>query len=123
VADGPFDPNATSTSGLPVTYTSSDPSVASVMGSSIVIKGEGTTEITANQAGNGTYSAAAPVVRTLNVSAAASSIHERRDRLFSESPVSLNGQEIPNAIKSFVTGMQTGSQPDLVFHDQKLPTY
>ncbi len=67
--DSTFNLNATASSGLPVTYSSSNTSVATVSGNTITIKGAGTTSITANQAGNDSYSAAAPVTRTLTVSA------------------------------------------------------
>src|SRR5439155_19684772 len=44
-----FNPGATSTSGLQVVYTSSDPNVATVNGNMIHITGAGSTEITAAQ--------------------------------------------------------------------------
>ncbi|RZK49527.1 MAG: T9SS type A sorting domain-containing protein [Pedobacter sp.] len=62
-----FDPGATSSSSLPITYTSSNTAVATVTGNLIHIVGLGTTQITASQAGNTNYVAATPVVRTLVV--------------------------------------------------------
>jgi len=58
---------ATASSGLTVSYTSSNPAVATVSGSTVTIVGLGSTDITATQAGNTNYQAAAPVVQTLNV--------------------------------------------------------
>lgn len=62
-----FELTATASSGLSVTYTSSNSAVATISGSTVTLHGVGTTEIAANQSGNGTYSAAPQVVRTLYV--------------------------------------------------------
>ncbi len=67
VGDAPFALTATASSGLPVTYTSSVPTVASVAGSIVTIRNNGTTTITAAQAGNANYNAATSVSRTLVV--------------------------------------------------------
>ncbi|TVR71276.1 MAG: T9SS C-terminal target domain-containing protein [Marinilabiliales bacterium] len=58
---------ATATSGLPVSYTSSNHEVATVKGDSIFIAGAGVTEITASQNGNENWYPATPVVMTLTV--------------------------------------------------------
>ncbi|WP_083629615.1 ELWxxDGT repeat protein [Tenacibaculum agarivorans] len=65
--DADFNLNATSNSGLTVTYSSSDTSVATVSGNIVTIVGVGTTTITASQTGNGNYNAAADVTQTLTV--------------------------------------------------------
>ncbi|WP_106790864.1 MBG domain-containing protein [Aquimarina sp. Aq78] len=62
-----FSLNATATSGLGVTYTSSNPAVATVSGSVISIVGIGTTTITASQAGDVNWNAATDVIQTLTV--------------------------------------------------------
>lgn len=62
--------NARATSGLPLTYTSSNPAVATISGDKAIIVGAGTTTITATQAGNATYEAASPVSAILTVSKA-----------------------------------------------------
>ena len=62
-----FLPGASSNSGLTINYTSSDTTVATIVGGKIHIKKTGSTIITASQAGNTTYSAAAPVTKTLTV--------------------------------------------------------
>ncbi|MEO9851145.1 MAG: cadherin domain-containing protein [Reichenbachiella sp.] len=54
-------------SGNDVTYASSNSSVATVSGSTVTIVGAGVTNITASQAGNGSYIAAADVVQSLTV--------------------------------------------------------
>lgn len=58
---------ATATSGIPVAYTSSHPSVATVSGNTLTITGLGITTITASQPGNGNYLAAAPVPQELTI--------------------------------------------------------
>jgi sugar lactone lactonase YvrE len=66
-----FAPGATASSGLPVSYTSSNTAVATITsGSNIHIVGVGTTNITASQNGNATYGPATPVTQTLTVSPA-----------------------------------------------------
>jgi hypothetical protein len=66
-----FDPGATASSLLPVTYTSSNPAVATIVNNNTIhITGAGTTDITAVQAGNADYLAATPVVQTLTVNKA-----------------------------------------------------
>ena len=60
--DAPFDLAATASSGLPVSYSSSDASVASVAGNMVTIVGAGTATITASQAGDMVIMLAAPDV-------------------------------------------------------------
>lgn len=62
-----FDPGATASSGLAVTYTSSNPAVATIVGGLIHVVGVGTTIITASQAGNASYLAATDVNQNLIV--------------------------------------------------------
>lgn len=64
-----LDPGATSTNKqTPITYTSSDPSIASITADGkIEIHNGGVVKITANQAGNAVYSPAQPVIGTFNV--------------------------------------------------------
>ena len=70
-----FAANATSTnSTIPVTLTSSNPAVATIVGTNIHIVGAGTANITASQAGNIGFSPAADVVRLLTVNKANLSI-------------------------------------------------
>jgi succinate dehydrogenase/fumarate reductase cytochrome b subunit len=68
--DAAFNLTATASSGLAVTYMSSNTSVATVLGNTVTIVGAGTSVITASQAGNTSYSAAPDVVQTLTVNAA-----------------------------------------------------
>jgi acetyl esterase/lipase len=61
-------PGASASSGLLVSYVSSDPSVAEFSNNSLILKKVGTTFITASQAGNIDYYPAADVSQTLTVS-------------------------------------------------------
>lgn len=70
-----FPTGATSTnSTIPITYTSSNPAVATVIGNMIHITGAGTTTITAMQAGNDGFFPAPNVARTFTVNKANLSI-------------------------------------------------
>lgn len=69
-----FDLNATASSGLAVTYTSSDTNVATITGNTVTIIGVGTTTITASQAGDGNFNAAPEVAQTLTVSEAGTAV-------------------------------------------------
>jgi phosphodiesterase/alkaline phosphatase D-like protein/uncharacterized protein YjiK len=66
--DATFDLAATSTSGLAVSYSSDNRAVARVSGTTVVIVGTGTANITASQTGDATNFAAASVVQQLTVS-------------------------------------------------------
>ena len=63
----PITLTGTATSGLAVTYSSSNTAVATVSGNTLTIVGAGSVTITANQAGNATYAAATPVDQFLIV--------------------------------------------------------
>jgi len=67
LGEADFDAAATATSGLAVTYTSSDTSVASIVDGKVHILGTGTSTITASQVGSANYTAAPPVARVLTV--------------------------------------------------------
>ena len=67
VDDGPFSLTATTSSGLPVIFSSSVTSVATVSGSTVTLTGIGSTTITASQAGNATYLPATSVNQALAV--------------------------------------------------------
>jgi hypothetical protein len=67
IQDTDFSPEATSSSGLPISFTSSKPAVATIVNGKIHIAGEGTTIITASQAGNGSTHPAPTVSQSLTV--------------------------------------------------------
>lgn len=66
----PFVLDATASSGLIISYESSDSDVATIDGSEVTIHNAGVTTITASQSGNDVYDAADAVTRMLTVSKA-----------------------------------------------------
>jgi cyanophycinase-like exopeptidase len=70
VGDSDYSPGATASSGLTVSYMSSNTAVATIVGGNIHIVGAGTATITASQAGDATYNAATSVPQTLSVNKA-----------------------------------------------------
>ena len=67
VGDADFSPGATASSGLAVTYTSSNPSAATIVNNMIHVVGLGVTTITASQAGNNGYDPATSVTQDLTI--------------------------------------------------------
>lgn len=67
VGDADFSPGATVSSGLAVSYASSNTAVATIVNNNIRVIAAGTSVITASQAGNATYNAATSVTQTLTV--------------------------------------------------------
>ena len=65
--DADYTLSATATSGLTVTYTSSNTAVATITGNTVKIVGVGTSTITAQQAGNADWKAANDVTQALTV--------------------------------------------------------
>jgi len=68
--DAPFNLTGTSSSGLTLSYNSSDPLVATISGSTVTIVGAGTTTITASQTGDAAYAAAVDTPQILVVNKA-----------------------------------------------------
>ncbi len=66
--DAPFTILASASSGLAVTFISSDATIASVSGNTVTIKKAGTVTITASQAGNDLWDAAPSIAQTLTIS-------------------------------------------------------
>ena len=67
VGDAAVTLTAEASSGLDIIYTSSAPSVAAVSGTTLTFVGAGPAVITASQAGNGSYEAAADVTKSVTV--------------------------------------------------------
>ncbi len=67
VVDPAFNLTAIASSGLPVSYTSTNPAVAEVSGNLVTIRGVGKTTITASQPGTSDFPAATPVLKELVV--------------------------------------------------------
>ena len=75
--DSNFTLNATASSGLTVSYSSSDTNIARIInGNEVQIMGVGSCEITASQNGDGTYDEAPKVLQTLVVNTDASKLNQ-----------------------------------------------
>jgi len=69
LGDADFDPGARVSSGLAVTYSSSEPSVAIIVDGNIRVVGAGASVITASRPGNDYFKTAIPVTQKLTVKA------------------------------------------------------
>jgi len=76
IGDADFDPAAISSSGLAISYTSSNPAVATIVEGKIHVMGAGTSEIIASQVGSDFFDAAMSVTQTLTIVALATGIDE-----------------------------------------------
>ena len=85
-----FSPGATASSGLTVSYTSSDTGVATIVDGKIRLVDDGNTLITASQAGNGAYNAAEDVQQWLVVLNASKLLQNKDEKtiVFYPNPVS-----------------------------------
>jgi gliding motility-associated-like protein len=72
--DADFAPGALATSGLPLSFSSSDTTVAVIVAGQVHIKSPGTTIINASQAGTASYKAATSINQTLTVQKATQTI-------------------------------------------------
>ncbi|WP_370479231.1 cadherin-like beta sandwich domain-containing protein [Tamlana flava] len=72
IGDADFNLTATSSSNLTVSFSSSDPTVATVSGNTVTIVGEGTCNIIASQAGDAIFNAATDVMQSLTVNSVSS---------------------------------------------------
>jgi cyclophilin family peptidyl-prolyl cis-trans isomerase len=93
--------NASSSSGLPVSYASSVPAVATIVSNALTIVGAGTTTITASQPGNTNWGAATNVARMLIVLKASNTI--------SDFGALTNRSYVPNAIVTLPAPLPTAS--------------
>ena len=90
--DAPFAVTATGGgSGNPVVFTSNTPAVCTVSGSTVTIVAAGACSITATQAGNTSYAAAAPVTAAMTVAQAQQVItgFTLTDRTYGDAPFAL----------------------------------
>ncbi|HVW15493.1 MAG TPA: Ig-like domain-containing protein, partial [Mucilaginibacter sp.] len=101
--DADFAPGATSTNtGTPITYTSSNTSVATIVSGNIHIIGAGTTTITASQAAGNGYDAATDQQQTLTVNPAAITIT-------ADAKIKVYGQSDPALTYQVTSGALVGS--------------
>jgi hypothetical protein len=105
--DPDFPAGATASSGLACTYESSDTTVATVEEGIIIIKGAGTTLITARQEGDNNYLAAEEVTRELIVSSP-SGIDE---------PPAGNFSIYPNPASDYITVRLHHRESEITIHN------
>jgi hypothetical protein len=106
-----FAPGATVSSGLTVSYSSDNTAVATIVSNQIHIVGQGTANITASQAGNGNYNAAANVAQLLTVNKATitvtavakTKIYGADDPAFTYTVTGVVGSDAPTGALSRVT--------------------
>jgi gliding motility-associated-like protein len=103
--ESPFTLTATASSGLSMTYSSSNLTVATISGNTVTLKYTGTSDITARQAGNGTY-APAKYIRTLTVSKGdqTTTFSALPVKIFGDSDFSLTASASSGLSVSFVSG-------------------
>ncbi|MEB0302202.1 MBG domain-containing protein, partial [Mucilaginibacter sp. 5C4] len=106
-----FAPGATASSGLAVSYTSSNSAVATIVSGNIHIVGVGTTTITASQAGDANTNAATDATQTLTVgkatvtvtAAAKTKVYGNADPAFTYTATGVVGSDAPTGALSRVT--------------------
>ena len=96
----------------PVTYTSSNPNVASVAGSTATIRGVGTTTITASQLGDNNYEDAFDVSRTLTVNSVYSPVYGTTDSQNFNGADTNSTPRFANGWTASEPGDMTGTYPD-----------
>ncbi|MCZ8070280.1 MAG: IPT/TIG domain-containing protein [Bacteroidota bacterium] len=103
--DPPFKIEATSSSGLPVDFVSSDPSTASIAGNTVTILKAGTVNITASQSGDSNFSAASNVVQLLSIDKADQNITfpEIADKTLGDAPSSFIPPTSTSGLRVMVT--------------------
>jgi len=98
LGDPSFDLDATSSSNLLVSYSSSNPLVATISGKTVSIVGVGTTTITASQSGNTYYNSANSLDQDLNITYALPTISDFSPASVCEgSTVTINGSYLNGA--------------------------
>ncbi|WP_173003009.1 MBG domain-containing protein [Chitinophaga sp. SYP-B3965] len=119
--EGNFIPGASASSGLPVSYTSSNTSVATIVNGEIHITGAGTTNITAEQPGDDDRQAAIPVMHTLTVNKAALTITAQDVTIIQNDPIPaftinyngfVNGEDV-NALTTAATATTAITQSNI----------
>ena len=99
---------ASASSGLPVTYISSDTNVVDVNGTFLKIVGAGTATVSASQSGNGQYSAAPTVDKNVTVSKANQTIVAANNATTLPNLTKDSGDfEFSPGAKSVITGTTT----------------
>lgn len=101
--DAPFALNASASSNLEISYSSSNTNVATISGNTVTIVGAGTTTITASQNGNENYLPATSVTQDLVVNKANQTItfNAIADKVYGNLPFQLNATSNSNLAVSY----------------------
>jgi uncharacterized protein YaiE (UPF0345 family) len=121
--DSNFDPGATVGSGEPITYSSNNSSVATIVNGKIHITGAGTTDITASHSGDGFYNPAPSQMSTLTVNKALLTITASDHQILQGDPIPpltvsysgfVNGEDVSvlTALPVVTTTATPASLPD-----------
>jgi uncharacterized repeat protein (TIGR03803 family) len=95
--------SANASSGLPLTFSSSNTQVATVSGNQITILAAGTTTIKASQSGNANFNAAADVSHVLTIS--------KVDQTIAFHPINAIGNRTLGEAPFFLSGLATSTLP------------
>ena len=118
--DAPFVLTATASSGLTVSYASSNTAVATVSGATVTIVAAGTTTITASQAGDVSFNAATPVPQNLVVDAKQNqtiTFGQLTDKTLGDAPFTISATATSNLAVTYSPSAKvtiSGSQVTLV---------
>ncbi len=107
--------NASASSGLPVSFVSSDTNVVSISGTNLILNSAGTAVITASQQGDSSYVAATPVSQSLTVYPGTPVITiSNTNQPYNGSPRSVSTGSVPSGLSVGVTYDGSGIPPSLV---------
>ena len=112
--DADFDPGATASSGLAVSYSSSDESVAKIVNGLIHVVAPGTATITASQAGDSNWNAASDVQQSLAVNQAVLTVTADAQSM-------VYGAALPT-LTCTITGYQNGNDASVITGTPTLST-
>ena len=108
LGSAPITLSATGTSGVPVTFASTKPGVCTVAGNVATLTGAGKCSITASEAANPFYSAAAPVTESFNVTVVTPAVTSITPNTV---PVFSGPTSVTIAGSNFVSGAQVSFTP------------
>ncbi|MGY4537138.1 gliding motility-associated-like protein [Mucilaginibacter sp. UYNi724] len=114
-----YAPGATTNSGLTVSYSSDNASVATIVSNQVHIVGQGTANITASQAGDGNRLAATSVVQSLTVgkatvtvtAVAKTKVYGDTDPALTFTATGVVGSDAPTGALTRATGTTIGDYP------------
>ena len=121
LSDADLKLQASTTSGLPLSYQSDNPQVAVVWGDKVHLVGIGTAKITATQSGNELYLPASPVTQALVVKAGLPSVETNFANLLGSSAAQVDARVTSDGgLVVTERGICWGTQPNLSLADSKI---